>query len=107
MVEHHSADDRVRMQRKSPEWQDHQALLRDSAFRDVERLSFVDRGTTTVELLLHRALSMSATSESRLGARAETMVGELRAVLAPFAATGPLVQVIEWTALVARRPGSG
>ena len=107
VVERHSADDRVRMQRKSPEWQDHRALLGDSAFRDVERLSFVDRGTTTVELLVHRALSMSATSESRLGARAETMVGELRAVLAPFAATGPLVQIIEWTALVARRPASG
>jgi hypothetical protein len=35
------------------------------------------------------------------------MVGELRAVLAPFAATGPMVQIIEWTALVARRPRSG
>jgi hypothetical protein len=73
----------------------------------VEQLAYVDRGTTTAELLLHRALSMSATSESRLGTRAETMVGELRAALAPFAASGPLVQIIEWTALVARRPRSG
>lgn len=107
VVERHSADDRVRMQRKSPEWQDHEAVLRASAFRDVERLSFLDRGTTTLELLVHRALSMSATSESRLGPRAETMVGELRAALAPFAASGPLVQIIEWTVLIARRPGSG
>jgi hypothetical protein len=61
-------------------------VLRESAFRDVEQLTFLDRGTTTPELLLHRALSMSATSESRLGAGVETMAGELRAVLAPFAA---------------------
>jgi len=35
------------------------------------------------------------------------MVAEIRAALDPFAATGPLVQIIEWTALVARRPRSG
>jgi len=70
VVERYSADDRVRMERKSPEWQNHEAMLRDSAFRDVEELTHVNRGTTTVELLLHRALSMSATSESRLGPRA-------------------------------------
>jgi hypothetical protein len=50
---------------------------------------------------------MSATSESRLGARAETMVAELRAALAPFVAAGPLAQITEWTALIARRPRSG
>jgi len=107
VVERYSADDRLRMQRRSPEWQDHEAVLRDSAFRDVEQLAFVDRGTTTMELLLHRALSMSATTESRLGPRAETMVAEIRTALTPFAATGPLVQIIEWTALVARRPRPG
>ncbi|HEY3587151.1 MAG TPA: hypothetical protein VGK85_08360, partial [Myxococcaceae bacterium] len=83
-----------------------EALLRTSAFRDVERLSYLDRGTTTVDVLLHRALSMSATSESRLGPRAETMVTEIRGALSPFTATGPLVQIIEWTALISRRPRS-
>ena len=109
VVERFSADDRERMERKSPEWQDHEAVLRGSAFRAVERRTFLQRGTTTVELLVHRALSMSATSESRLGSRTETLVAELRATLAPFTATGPPVQLIEWSALVARRPvpGSG
>ena len=107
VVERHSADDRVRMQRKSPEWQHHEGVLRESAFRDVEQLTFLDRGTTTPELLLHRALSMSATSESRLGEGVETMASELRAVLAPFAVAGLLAQVIEWTVLIARRPRSG
>ena len=106
VVERYSADDRVRMERKSPEWQDHKSVLGDSAFSDIQRLSHLDRGTTTVDLLVHRALSMSATSESRLGPRTEAMVSELRAALAPFAAAGPLVQLMEWTALVARRPRS-
>ena len=106
VVERYSADDRVRMQRKSREWQDHETVLRDSTFSDIERLSHLDRGTTTVDVLSHRALSMSATAESRLGPRAEAMVSELHAALAPFAASGPLVQLIEWTALVARRPRS-
>jgi ubiquinone/menaquinone biosynthesis C-methylase UbiE len=106
VVERYSADDRVRMERRSPEWQDHEAVLRTSAFRDVKSVSYLDRGTTTVDLLVHRALSMSATSESRLGPRADTMVEEIRAALAPFAASGSLVQIIEWTALIARRPRS-
>jgi len=70
-------------------------------------LTFLDRGTTPPELLLHRTLSMSATSESRLGEVVETMASELRAVLAPFAVAGLLAQVIEWTVLIARRPRSG
>ena len=106
VVERYSADDRVRMERRSPEWQDHEGVLRTSAFRDVESVSYLDRGTTTVELLVHRALSMSATSESRLGPRADAMVADIRAAVAPFAAMGPLAQMIEWTALIARRPGS-
>ena len=104
VVERYSADDRVRMERKSPEWQDHEVVLRDSPFSDVERRVHLHRADTTVELLVHRALSMSATSESRLGPRAEAMATELRATLAPFAAAGPLVEWIEWTALIARRP---
>ena len=103
VVERYSADDRERMERRSFRWQDHEAVLRESAFRDVQRLVSLHRATTTVEVLVHRALSMSATSESRLGARAETMTDELRSTLAPFASAGPLVELIEWTALVARR----
>ena len=107
VVERYSADDRVRMERKSPEWQNHESVLSASAFREVARLESLERSSTTAELLIHRALSMSATSESRLGPRAETMVSELRAVLAPFAGTGPLLELREWTALIARRPRSG
>jgi cyclopropane fatty-acyl-phospholipid synthase-like methyltransferase len=104
VVERYSADDRLRMERRSPEWQRHEAVLRRSAFREVEAVRAVHQAATTIELLVHRALSMSATSESRLGPRADTMLAEIRTALAPFAASGPLVEVLEWTALLGRRP---
>jgi SAM-dependent methyltransferase len=104
IVERYSADDRLRMERRSPHWQNHEAVLRNSPFSDVERRVALHRGETSVELLVHRALSMSATSESRLGPRAETMIAELRATLAPFAARGPLVEWLDWAVLIARRP---
>jgi SAM-dependent methyltransferase len=106
VVERYSADDAVRTQRRSPAWQDHQGVLGESAFREVEHRVFLSRGSTTVELLVHRALSMSATSASRLGPRADELVAELRATLAPLAPAGALVECIEWTALLARRPAT-
>ena len=103
VVERHSADDRERMERRSPEWQNHEQVLRSSAFARVERLVQDHAATTTVELLVHRALSMSATSAARLGPRTGPVVREIREALAPFAATGPLVEHRRWTVLIARR----
>lgn len=103
IVERYSADDRLRAERRSPEWQNHEDVLRRSPFPRVERRVHLHRETVTVEALVHRALSMSATSASRLGPRADTMVAEIRAALAPFASAGKLIEHIEWTALLARR----
>ena len=104
VVERYSADDRERMERRSPYWQNHETVLRASPFSDVERRVALHRGSITVDLLIHRALSMSATSESRLGPRVENMIAELRATLAPFATRGPLVEWLDWVVLIARRP---
>ncbi len=106
VVERYSADDRLRSERRSPEWQKHEVVLRASASPSLEQRIFVAQSTTTVERLLHRALSMSATSAQRLGSRAEPMLDELRTTLAPFATTGELTESIEWTALIARRPAA-
>ena len=78
-----------------------------SPFSRLEPLVQVHRSTTTVERLVHRALSMSATSADRLGSRTEPMVKEIQAALAPLAgASGEVPEVIEWTAIIARRPES-
>jgi SAM-dependent methyltransferase len=103
VVERYSADDQVRAERRSPEWQDHETVLRRSPFPEVEHLVERHRAQVSEEQLVHRALSMSATSASRLGPRADSMVAEIRAALAPFASAGALTECIEWTALLARR----
>lgn len=103
VVERYSADDQVRMQRKSPEWQDHESVLRRSPFSRIERREHRNRSITSLKTLLFRALSMSATSEERLGTeRSEAMQSEIRAVLAPFG--NELIEIIDWTAIIARRP---
>jgi SAM-dependent methyltransferase len=104
VIERYSADDPVRAARRAPEWQDHEAVLRASAFSQIDRLLHLDKCAVTVEGLIHRALSMSSTSASRLGPRTEAMVADIQAALAPFAATGEMVEPMEWTAIVARRP---
>ena len=103
VVERYSADDRVRMERKSPEWQDHESVLRVSPFSHVERLEHRHRSSTSVQTLLFRALSMSATSAERLGQpRADAMLADLRAVLEPFGTD--VTETYDWTAIIARRP---
>lgn len=106
IVERYSADDAVRMERRSPYWQDHEAVLAASPFSRIDRLVHVHRSDLGVETLIHRALSMSATSLARLGPRADAMVSEIREALAPFVARGAMTEHIEWTAIVARRPAS-
>jgi len=104
VVERYSADDRVRMERKSPEWQHHEEVLRVSPFSRIESVVRLHISSVTPEVLVHRALSMSATSAARLGPRTEAMVADIDAAVAPFGRE--LSETIEWTALIARRPGS-
>ena len=102
VVERYSADDRVRMERKSREWQHHEEVLRVSPFSHIEQLVRLHASSVTPDVLVHRALSMSATSAARLGPRTEAMLAEIDAALAPCAPE--LSEIIEWTAIIARRP---
>ncbi len=106
VIDRYSADDPVRAERRSPEWQDHETILRASAFSRIDRLVHLHVCALTVEGLIHRALSMSSTSASRLGPRTEAMVADIQTALLPFAATGEMLEPMEWTAIVARRPTS-
>lgn len=104
VIHRYSEDDPVRAKRRSPEWQDHETLLRASAFSRIDRIVYPHQYSVTVERLIHRALSMSSTSASRLGPRTQEMIDEIQAALSPFAATGEMIEAMEWTAIVARRP---
>jgi SAM-dependent methyltransferase len=104
VVERYSADDKVRAHLRSPEGQDHEVVLRTSPFSRIDHIGYIHRGLTTVDILVHRALSMSATTRARLGDRADHLLSEIRSTLAPFATDGTVTEQIEWTAIVARRP---
>jgi len=104
VVELYSADDKVRTERRSPEWQEHESVLRTSPFAGIDHVEYIHRGLTTVDILVHRALSMSATTRARLGDRADQLVSEIRSTLAPLATEGTVTEEIEWTAIIARRP---
>jgi hypothetical protein len=46
---------------------------------------------------------MSSTSRARIGERVDRMVQELRDLLRRIAPFGTVIEIMEWTALIARR----
>jgi len=85
----------------------HAAVLGRSAFRAMRRLTHVWRQRTPIDVLVGRALSMSATTPEVLGDTRPAFEAELRATLDPFAAGGLVEEVLEAGALVATRPEEG
>ena len=104
VVERYSADDRVRAERKSPDYPKHEAMLRASAFSHLETIQEREETTTRVESLIHRAYSMSSTTTKRLGPRAGQLEEELRAALAGHEGPDGIAETHVWTALIGRRP---
>jgi SAM-dependent methyltransferase len=103
VIERYSADDVERQRLRSPEWLKNEAILLASPFHQMERISIVERRFTAVERFTDRALSFSITSRERLGAKAEDMSSEVRELMANFAVEGVVTEVVESTALIARR----
>jgi SAM-dependent methyltransferase len=103
ITDHYAADDPLREQRRAGTWVRHEAFLLDSDFCRLERVSLVTRQEVSTETMLERALSMSTLSRARLGERAETLITELSAWLARAAPGGTVSEVLEWSALIARR----
>jgi SAM-dependent methyltransferase len=82
-----------------------EAVLLDSAFGHLERLSVLERRDTPVERFVDRALSFASTWAGRPGSREEDLVHEIRAAITKHANSEGLVhEVLEGHALIARRP---
>jgi trans-aconitate methyltransferase len=105
LIDHYAGDDPWRGRERREKWVRHEAVLLDSAFSEVERVSVIERRQVTTETLIERALSMSSTSRARLGERADAMVAEMRALLVELAPSGELTEVLSTGALIARRAG--
>lgn len=89
---------------RRPDWVRHEAILLDSPFGVLERIGVIERLQTPAATLLHRALSMSATTQVRIGAAGvATLRDGVEAVLATVAKDGLVTEVIESSALIARR----
>ncbi len=102
----YSGDDPALVQRKSADWIRHEAILLESPFARLERAGVIERRRLSADRLVDRALSHSSTSRARLGSRADRMVAEIAAFAAGVATDGMLTEVVESTALIARRPAA-
>jgi hypothetical protein len=87
----------------NPAWLPHEAILLDSKFNHLQRISIIRKIETPVERLVDRALSMSSTSPQRLGSGREQLVEALHAALSEEATAGLITEVVETHALLAFR----
>jgi SAM-dependent methyltransferase len=89
--------------RKSGEFDRHEAVLLDSAFPRLETMGVIERRSLTVEGVVARALSYSASSPEKLGERRASFEAAVSEAVSPFATGGMLPELVEFSALIARR----
>jgi SAM-dependent methyltransferase len=98
-----------RYAQSDPAWQQrraepsHESVLLASRFSRLERVSLIAQHVSTVDRMVERARSMSTLSRQQIGAREDEVAHELRALLSGIATDGRITEVIEWSALIARR----
>ena len=103
LIDRYAEGDAERTTRRAPGWLKHEAVLLDSPFPNLERLSIIERRRTPLERFVDRALSLSSVSHGRIGARADDLVREVGEMMVPFAKDGLVAEVVESKALIARR----
>ena len=86
-------------------WVRHEAFLLASPFCHVEGHSVYEEGQVDAARLIDRAFSMSGTAPEKLGARATELERDIADLVRDEAPHGRLTEVIESSALIARRPG--
>jgi SAM-dependent methyltransferase len=102
ILDHYGAEDPAREQTHHNK--DHDAVLLDSAFSHLERIAVLEQRQTSIEHIVDRSLSYGRAWQGRPGSRLKDMALEVRDALAPYVTNGFVMEVLEGTALVARRP---
>lgn len=91
--------------RRSEVYEPHFSVLLRSPFGLVERIHLLEERETSIDDQVGRALSRSSTAPQVLQDRQGAFEAALRAALAPFAdKAGAITEIVEYTALLARRP---
>jgi SAM-dependent methyltransferase len=83
---------------------DHETVLLNSAFSHLERIAVLEPRRTSIEHLVDRSLSYARAWQGRPGSRLKDMALEVRDALSAYSTDGTVQEVLEGTALVARRP---
>ena len=104
IVEHYGAEDPAL--EHTGRNKDHEAVLLDSAFSHLERVAVLEPRQTSIEHIVDRSLSYGRAWQGRPGSRLKDMALEVREALAPYVKNGSVEEVLEGTALVARRPAA-
>ena len=94
---------RYRPKRRNGGHKRYEPFLFASAFTKIDSLSVTIRQPLTVEDIVGRAFSMSATSPERLGAAREEFAQALSAALQELSPDGKFTEVAELVAVLARR----
>jgi len=102
ILDYYGASDPARERTHSNK--DQEAVLLDSPFSHLERVSVLERRRTSVEHFIDRALSFARAWQGKPGSRLKDMALEVRDALAAYAQDGMVAEIIEGTALIARRP---
>ncbi len=90
---------------RRPGWVRNEAVLLDSPLSSLHRVAVVERRQSPGADLVDRALSMSGTTRHRLGeAGVASLREQVAALVASVAQDGLVIEVVESSALIARRP---
>jgi SAM-dependent methyltransferase len=103
LVDRYADGDGERQRRRGPNWRSHEAVLLASVFGRLDRVAVIERRAVPVAQFVDRALSVSSTSRRRLGDRADELGREVLALMNGVARDGMVAEVVESTALIARR----
>lgn len=92
--------------RKGEAFERHTSVLLRSPFGEVESMSMFDLRTPDIDTLVARALSFSASSPAILGPDAQAYESEMRSGLLAVCPDGVFAEIVESTAIIARRPAT-
>ncbi|MFI5015166.1 MAG: class I SAM-dependent methyltransferase [Hyphomicrobiales bacterium] len=90
---------------KAGEVERHEIVLLASPFSRLEIMGVTERRSLSIEAVVARALSYSASSPEKLGEKRPAFEAAVCEAVSPFAHDGQLTEVVEFTARIAKRPG--
>ena len=103
IIDDHAAGDVQRVRSHSIDWPSDEEILLASPFAQLERVSVIEKRNLPAERLVERALSISAINEADLGAKMDSVINDIKDLSSRFSLEGTVSEVIETSALIARR----